>query len=97
MQTMFRLRTQKIIQTFAVGGGEIRQIGLTQLQGQITTLGDLHAVLQRFRKIREQCHHLGLGFEILLRSKLAHAPLVVQDISFGDADACLVRFVGFLA
>ena len=88
---------QKIIQAFAVWSGKIRQIWLTQLQGQITTLGDLHAVLQRFRKIGEQRHHLGLGFEILLRGKLAHAPFVVQHISFGDAHACLVRFVGILA
>ena len=64
---------------------------LTQLQRKIAALGNFHTVLQCFRQVGKQRRHFGLRLEILLRGKMAHAPLVVQHIAFGDAHARLVR------
>ena len=96
LQSFLRLLHQELANCHAVRRREIRQLGLTQLQRQVATLGDLDRILQRCRHIGEQCRHFGLGLERLLIVETAHAPCIGQHLAFSDTGTHFMRNEFFL-
>ena len=80
-----------------LGVGIVGQPRLAQFQHEVAALGDLQRVRDGRGQVGEQLLHRGLRLEILLARELAHAPLVAQDLAFGNANARLVRLVVVLA
>jgi len=93
LQPLERGDAKVFVDRHAARRGIVGQLGLAQHQGQAAAARDLQRVFKRRGQIGKQRLHLGLGLEILLARKPAHAPLVAQNLPFGNAHACLVRLV----
>ena len=93
LQPLLRSEAEIGLDRHAVGRRIVRQARLAQFQHQVAAPGDLGRVGKRRRHVGEQLLHLRRRLEILLAREPAHAPLVAQDLAFGDADAGFMRLV----
>ena len=65
-QTLFRFHDQEIFGGH-VARRELRQEVFAETHGDVTALGNLYAVFQRFRDVREKLTHLLFAAHVLLR------------------------------
>ena len=65
-QTLFRFHDQEIFGGH-VSRRELRQEVFAETHGDVTALGNLYAVFQRFRDVREELTHLLFAAHVLLR------------------------------
>ncbi len=88
-----RGKSEVLLDGHAIWRGVVRKARLAQLKHQVAALGDFQRVGHGGRHVGEQFLHRNLRLEILFAREFAHAPLVAQDLAFGNADTRFVRLV----
>ena len=90
LQVALGHRLQVVFCALVLRNGKGRQRVLAEVELKVTAFGDLDAVLQRRRHVREQPLHLRATAQVLLFRVVARAPGVFQEAALVDAHAHLV-------